>query len=139
MFTTVQVNLNDQAGRPSETDVNMTFYDEQTGLIRYNYLHTINNKGVPDTLIIEPIGTYKMVVHTIPQIEKKGIELIPGKHNTIAVDAAQGYINLKMSGSPDFTKNVSCIIRKNGEMQTLHVQRFNTTEKFLVEIGRAHV
>ena len=130
--TTVQVNLNDQVGRPTETDVNMTFYDEQTGAIKYNYLHTINNKGVPDTLVIEPIGTYKMVVHTIPPIEKKGIELVPGKHNTIAVDAAQGYLNLKMTGSGDFSKNITCIVRKNGEMQTLHVQQFNTAEKFLI-------
>lgn len=130
--TTVQVNLNDQIGRPTETDVNLTFYDEQTGIIRYNYLHTLNTKGVPDTLVIDPIGTYKMVVHTIPPVEKKGIELVPGKHNTIGVDAPQGYINLKMSGNPDYTKNISCIIRKNGEMQTLHVQHFNTTEKFIV-------
>lgn len=129
--TTVQVNLNDQIGRPTETDVNMTFYDEQTGQIRYNYVHTINNKGVPDTLVIDPIGTYKMVVHTIPPIEKKGIELIPGKHNIIAVDAPQGYINLKMTGNTD-AKNPSCIIRKNGDMQTLHVQQFNTSEKFIV-------
>ena len=130
--TTVQVNLNDQIGRPTETDVNMTFYDEQTGIIRYNYVHTINNKGVPDTLTIDPIGTYKMVVHTIPPVEKKGIELTPGKHNTIGVDAPQGYINLKMSSGPDYTRSVNCIIRKNGEMQTLHIQNFNTTEKFIV-------
>lgn len=130
--TTTQVNLNDQVGRPTETDVTMTFYDEQTGLIRYNYIHTINNKGVPDTIVIDPIGTYKMVVHTIPPVEKKGIELIPGKHNIIAVDAPQGYLNLKMSGSADYTKNISCIIRKNGDMQTLHNQYFNTTEKFIV-------
>jgi Ca-activated chloride channel family protein len=126
--TTVQVNLNDQIGRPSETDVNMTFYDEQTGVIRYNYMHTINNKGVPDTLVVDPIGTYKMVVHTIPPVEKKGIELIPGKHNIIAVDAPQGYLNLKMLGNT----TPACIIRKHEDMQTLHVQQFNTTEKFIV-------
>src|SRR3954463_13867491 len=74
--TTVQVNLNDQIGRPTETDVDMTFYDEQSGVIRYNYVHTINNRGVPDTVIIDPIGTYKMVVHTIPPVEKTKIELI---------------------------------------------------------------
>ncbi len=130
--TTVQVNLNDQIGRPTETDVDMTFYDEQSGIIRYNYMHTINNKGVPDTLIIDPIGTYKMVVHTIPPVEKSKIELIPGKHNIIAVDAPQGYLNLKMSGSADYTKNTPCIIRKNNEMQTLHVQQLNTTEKFII-------
>ena len=126
--TTVQVNLNDQIGRPTETDVNMTFYDEQTGIIRYNYMHTIGNKGVPDTIVIDPIGTYKMVVHTIPPVEKTGIELVPGKHNIIAVDAPQGYIHLKMAGS----YNPACIVRKNTEMQTLHVQAFNTMEKFIV-------
>ncbi|MFL5762703.1 MAG: vWA domain-containing protein [Bacteroidia bacterium] len=125
--TTTQVNLNDQIGRPTETDVNMTFYDEQTGIIRYDYMHTINNKGVPDTIVIDPVGTYRMVVHTIPPVEKKGIELVPGKHNIIAVDAPQGYINIKTTGT-----NPSCIIRKSGESQTLHVQTLNTTEKYIV-------
>jgi Ca-activated chloride channel family protein len=129
--TTVQVNLNDQVGRPSETDVDLTFYDQQSGMIRYNYMHTINNKGVPDTLIIDPIGTYKMVVHTIPPVEKSNIELIPGKHNIIAVDAPQGYLNLKMSGNADYSKT-GCIIRKNKEMQTLYVQQLNTTEKLII-------
>ncbi len=126
--TTAQVNLNDQIGRPSETDVNMTFYEEHSGVIRYNYMHTINNRGVPDTIVIDPIGTYKMVVHTIPPVEKTGIELIPGKHNIIAVDAPQGYLNLKTAGNT----RIDCIIRKNKDMQTLHVQQFNTTEKYIV-------
>lgn len=130
--TTVQVNLNDQIGRPTETDVNMTFYDDQTGAIRYNYLHTINNRGYPDTVIIDPIGTYKMVVHTIPPVEKSGIELTPGKHNIIAVDAPQGYLYLKMAGNSEDTRYLNTIIRKHEDMQTLHVQKFNTYEKLIV-------
>lgn len=130
--TTVQVNLNDQVNRPTETDVNMTFYDESSGAIRYNYLHTINNKGVPDTVILDPIGTYKMVVHTIPPVEKSGIELIPGKHNIIAVDAPQGYLNLKIAGNTEESRTLNCIVRKHEEMQTLHVQKFSTVEKFIV-------
>ena len=130
--TSVQVNLNDQIGRPTETDVNMTFYDESTGVIRYNYMHTINNKGVPDTIIIDPIGTYKMVVHTIPPVEKRGVEFVAGKHNIVAVDAPQGYINLKVSGLAENIKNADCIIRKSGQMQTLNVQELNATEKYIV-------
>ncbi len=126
--TTVQVNLNDQIGRPSETDVNMTFYDEQTKIIKYNYIHTINNKGVPDTIVIDPIGTYHMVVHTIPPVEKGNIEIVAGKHNIIAVDAPQGMLNLKIAGNT----NPQCIIRKQNDMQTLHVQQFNSTEKYIV-------
>lgn len=126
--TTAQVNLNDQIGRPTETDVNMTFYDETTGAMRYNYIHTINNKGVPDTIVIDPIGTYRMEVHTIPPVEKKGIELVPGKHNIIAVDAPQGYIHIKTDGN----EKIPCIVRKHEEMQTLHIQDVNTKEKYLV-------
>lgn len=126
--TTAQVNLNDMIGRPTETDVNMTFYDNHSGTIKYNYMHTINNRGVPDTIVIDPIGTYKLVVHTIPPVEKSNIELVAGIHNIIALDAPQGYLNLKIGG------NVSpaCIIRKNGEMHTLHVQNFNSIEKYIV-------
>ena len=126
--TTTQVNLNDQVGRPTETDVNMTFYDETTNNIRYNYIHTINHKGVPDTIIIDPIGTYKMVVHTIPPVEKTGIELIPGKHNIIAVDAPQGFLHLKTVGN----EKINCIVRKNKEMETLNIQQINTKEKYIV-------
>jgi Ca-activated chloride channel family protein len=126
--TTAQVNLNDQAGRPTETEVDMTFYDELSGSIRYNYIHTINNKGVPDTIIIDPIGTYRMVVHTIPPLEKKGIELVAGKHNVIALDAPQGYLSLKMLGN--FSPN--CLVRKAGDMQTLNVQQFNKMDKYIV-------
>ena len=130
--TSAQVNLLDQIGRPTETDVNMTFYDEESGAIKYNYMHTINNRGFPDTIVIDPIGTYKMVVHTIPPVEKTGITMIPGKHNIIAVDAPQGYLFLKMAGNTDYTKNISCIIRRNDDMQTVHIQNFNTTEKFII-------
>jgi Ca-activated chloride channel family protein len=127
--TTAQVNLLDIAGKPSETDVAMTFYDEFSGVIRYNFMHTINARGNPDTIYIDPIGTYKLVVHTIPEVEKSHIKITPGKHNIIAVDAPQGYLFLKVA---DNYKKLPCIVRKHGEMQTLVVQNFNAYEKYIV-------
>ena len=129
--TTAQVNLLDQIGRPTETDVNMTFYDEFSGIIKYNYIHTINNHGNPDTIIIDPLGTYKMVVHTLPPVEKSNITLVPGKHNIIAVDAPQGYLDLKVNGTNNY-KQLESIVRKKGEMKTMHVQDFNEKEKYIV-------
>lgn len=129
--TTAQVNLLDQIGKPSETDVNMTFYDEFSGAIRYNYMHTMNNRGVPDTLVIDPIGTYNLVVHTLPPVEKKDITLIPGKHNIIALDAPQGFLYLKVNGLNNY-KVLKCIVRKKGETKTLHVQDFLETEKYII-------
>lgn len=128
--TTVQVNLLDKGLKPTETDVNMTFYDQFTGSIRYNYVHTLNHRGNPDTIVIDPIGTYHMVVHTLPPVEKKNITITPGKHNIISVDAPQGYLQLKVATNN--YKVLPCIVRKKGEMNTLNVQYFNEREKYIV-------
>jgi len=130
--TSVQVNLLDEQGKPTETNVNMTFYDNFSGLIKYNFIHTMNNRGMPDTLTIDPLVKYNLVVHTIPPLKKEGITLIPGKHSIIAIDAPQGYMRLKLMGGPAInTKNLQCIVRKKGNSETLNVQFFNQTEKYL--------
>ncbi len=128
--TTMQVNLLDIYNKPTETNADMTFYDT-FGNIRYNFIHTMNNRGYPDTLIIDPLATYKIVVHTIPPVYKDSVTLTPGKHTVVGIDAPQGYLNLKSEGMPEY-KKLQSIFRKHGEMKTLNVQDFNTTEKYLV-------
>lgn len=129
--TTAQINLLDITKKPTETDVAVTLYDEFSGVIRYNFMHTLNTLSNPDTIYIDPIGTYKMVVHTIPEVIKTHIKIIPGKHNIISVDAPQGFLNLKVASTTGYGK-IPCIIRKQNEMQTLNVQNLNTYEKYLV-------
>ncbi len=129
--TTVQVDLLDATKHPTETNVNMTFFDSNTKQIKYNYLHTINSAGNPDTLILNPFKTYDLLVHTIPPIEKKNISITQGKHNVIPVDAAQGTLNLLIEGN--VTKYYpTCVVRKKGELNTINVQDFGKTEKYLI-------
>lgn len=61
----------DTYNRPEETDVLMTFYDANSEVQKFNYYHTINPKGNPDTLTLDPALTYDMQVHTTPEIMKK--------------------------------------------------------------------
>ena len=129
--TTVQVNLLDTYKKPSETDVTMTFYNQKTGEVKYNYLHTLNHRGNPDTLVLDPDVTYKMVVHTIPPQVKENIVLQKGKHNIIPLDAPQGYLNLQTDG-PLVYKSLQCIVRKSGQENTLNVQDFGATEKYII-------
>ena len=129
--TTAQVNLLDIYGNPSETNINMTFYDNFSGAIKYNFIHTMNSRGIPDTIVIDNLTTYNIVVHSIPSVRKDSIKLIPGKHNIIAIDVPQGYLTLKASGIPLY-KDLKAIIRKKGTMETLIVQNFNDIQKFLV-------
>lgn len=129
--TTVQVNLNDVFKKPTESDVTMTFYNQQSGEALYNYLHTLNHRGNPDTIVLDPDLTYKMVVHTIPPRVKENITLQKGKHNIISLDAPQGYLKLETSG-PNIYKSLTCLVRKSGEMSTLVAQDFGSIEKLIV-------
>ncbi len=131
MQTTVEVDLLDTEKKPTESDVNMTFFDASTKQIKYNYLHTINHRGNPDTLILNPFKTYDLLVHTIPPIEKKNIVIKQGVHNTISIDAPQGYLKLDLEGTLSKYYPTS-VIRKKGDMNTLNIQDFGKTEKYLV-------
>lgn len=130
--TTVQVNLNDDEGKPKETDVTMSFYNQKTGAFVENYMHTLTVRREPDTISLNPIYTYKMIVHTIPPVEVENIKLTPGKHNVIEVDAPQGFLDLRVHGGNPMQKiETKCIVRQSGEMQTLNAQHLNSKTKYI--------
>lgn len=128
--TTAQVNLLDAAGKPTETNVAMTFYETQKGTIKYNFVHTINTRGNPDTLRIDPILPYRIVVHTIPPVQRDSIKLTAGKHNIISIDAPQGDLLLELGARSDY-KQLLAIVRKAKSPNTLHVQLFNAKERYI--------
>jgi Ca-activated chloride channel family protein len=129
--TSVQVNLLDSNGEPNETDVNMTFYDLNSGKMTYNLIHTMNHRGLPDTLSIDPLASYRMKVHTVPSVQKDSIELTAGIHNIIAVDAPQGDLIMKVQGKHDY-ENLQAIVRQGGEMTTLTTQKVGRKQRYLV-------
>ena len=129
--TSAQVNLLDVNGKPTETDVAMTFTDAKSGRIIYNYMHTMNYKGNPDTLYVDPSYSYDVKIHTIPPVYKKGIQLTAGIHNTIAIEAPQGYLNLQVDGVTNY-KNLQALLLDHQSGKILHVQDFNTKQKYLI-------
>lgn len=129
--TTAQVNLLDIKGHPTETNVNMTFYDKNSGKVIYNYVHTLNNRGLPDTLIIDHLLTYKIRVHTIPPVDINEFKVLPGKHTIIAADCPQGTLLVDVEGNHLY-RDLQFIVRKSGDMNTLNMQSINKPEKYLV-------
>ena len=127
--TTAQVNLLDIESRPTETNVNMSFYDMNSGQLMYNYMHTINERGNPDTIQLDPIYRYRMVVHTLPPVVKEFVDVAPGKHTIIGVDAPQGELMVKVEGLTNYDR-LQYIVRKKGSMQTLNVQEAGIKQKY---------
>ncbi len=129
--TTAQVNLLDINGNPTETNVNLTFYDQLSGKVIYNYVHTMNHRGLPDTLILDHMITYRMRVNTLPPVIVENIRLTPGKHTIIAADAPQGSLIIK-TADPLQYKNMEFIVRKAGDNTTLNMQKMYSEQKYLV-------
>jgi Ca-activated chloride channel homolog len=130
--TTAQVNLLDENGLPTESNVNMTFYDRYSGRMLVNYVHTINNRGNPDTLILDPLVAYRVVVHTIPEVLIDSMKVVPGKHTIVAADVPQGSLVITSAGTGNLYRDLSVLIRKAGEMNTLNVQKLGETSKYLI-------
>jgi Ca-activated chloride channel homolog len=128
--TTVQINLNNTYKEPKETDVTMFLYEAGTKNLMYTFTHTINRYGNPDTLVINPKIKYDLVVHTIPQIEKKNISITPNIHNTIILDAPQGYLNIRFRNAVKPYPVVARITLEKDPV-TLNVQQMDFTDKYI--------
>jgi len=129
--TTVQINLNDINKSPKETDVTMFLYEAGTTNLKYTFTHTINKFGYPDTLIIDPKFKYDLVVNTTPRVEKKNISIQRNIHNTIIVDAPQGYLKIRFSNA-DRQYQIDARVMQTGSEKTLNTQRISETDKYIV-------
>jgi Ca-activated chloride channel family protein len=129
--TTLQVNLLDTWGNPTETNVNMTFYDRISGLPRYNFIHTLNNAGNPDTLIIDPIPVYDIVIHTTPPVIIDSVVLEPELHNTIVAKTPQGSLNLMVRGNDRLLRSIPIVIRAQDTRETINVQMVGENKRYL--------
>lgn len=129
--TSAQVNLLDSDDNPSETNVNIAFYDHLSGKVRYNMIHTINAKGNPDTISLDHLSMYRVVAQTIPPMSTDSVKLLIGKHNHIGIDAPQGYLFVRTTGGKayDFEK---VLVKRAGAPKTINVQQMGTIEKYIV-------
>lgn len=129
--TSVQVNLNDISGNPSETDVTFNMYKTGTKELLYTFEHTLNRNKLPDTITVDPAFTYDIEVFTTPTVWKKGITIKKYQHNIIPIDAPQGYLSVQFSNSVrDYP--VESRVSLAGNSSTLNVQKMGETSKYIV-------
>lgn len=130
--TSAQINLLNSSKKPLESNVPITVYDNRTKEIMYNFVHTLNGLGNPDTLYWDPIFTFDVVAHTLPPVKKEGIKIAPGIHNIIGLNTPQGDLNIKMNGRPSDVKGYKTIVRKSGQMETVFAQEINKSIRYIV-------
>lgn len=131
--TTCQVNLLDNSKTPTETNVPMIFYETKSKAPRYSFIHTFNEKGLSDTLEIDPLISYDIEIQTIPKTRIENISLKAGSHTVISANTPQGTMVLKYKGKEQANaKPVGVLVKKNGEKKSINIQNINSTEKYLI-------
>ncbi len=130
--TTVTVELQGANGKPTETNVNMTFVNKVTGKAAYDYVHYRNAKGLTDTLDVDAILTYDLVVNTVPAIRKDNISFSGGKHTTIEVKIPQGDLMIDQKGYMQFAKPLFAKVKKAGSEETLVYHQVSKQERYLI-------
>jgi Ca-activated chloride channel family protein len=128
--TTVAVVLTDEGGRPVENNVNMTFINTTTNEPQYNFVHYSDAGGRTDTLDVDPILSYDLVINSVPAVYKKDVRIEPGKHNIIKVSVPLGSLQLRQDGVASPTP-VLAIIRQNNTRNTIIHQQVGSKEKYL--------
>lgn len=129
--TTYQINLNDNQQKPTQSDVGVTINTSKTRVLEDYYIHTLNSKGLPDTLSLDPVNQYDIKIHSIPQLIKKNVELKPGIHNEINFTAPMGLMNFIIDERRNEYADLKTIIKISDKNEIIHIQKFNSKEKYL--------
>ncbi len=129
--TSAQVNLLDIHSQPTETDVNVIFYDRYTGGLRYHMIHTLNRLGNPDTLSLDPMVTYDLEVQTIPPVRLDSVRLMAGRHNTISIDSPQGFLYVRTRRGQSYDRD-QFLVYPTGKKEIINIQETGTVGKYLV-------
>ena len=130
--TTVAVNLTDAAGKPLETNVNLTFLNRLTGTPEYNYVHYRDAQGHPDALTVDPLQSYDLVINTVPPVRAEDLPIRAGRANVLTFKTPQGTLVLR---NPPLTPNpygtVRAVVRAAGSAATVVALPFGSRQKLL--------
>lgn len=134
--TSVQVNLLDSYNQSTETFIPITFIDSKSKQTRYSFIHSFNSNGISDTIFIDPLSDYDVIVHTIPPVTKENINIEAGSHTVIPIKTPQGSLLIKCSYDKDKNslniKPYQTIVRRVGDKKIINAQQINKKEKYLV-------
>ncbi len=132
--TTVSVELLDERNKPTVSNINVSFINNMTHEPVYDFVHFRDDKGRPDSVEIDAVLGYDLIVNTLPPIIKRNINIAPGRHNVLKIQAPQGNLQFIQSGYSEYNGGINIIVRKNKKQQTINSQYIKITQKYLAGI-----
>ncbi len=109
--TTVSVELLDGEGHPTVTNINVSFINSFTKRSAFEFVHYRDPQGLPDTVEVDPVLIYDVVVNTIPPVILDHVTFKPGRHNVIRIPAPQGAVQVVQPGYTEYAGGVQVLIK----------------------------
>lgn len=90
----VVVQLTDAGGHLYETSIPLTLSDSRTGATRLATCYAVDQHFVSDTLVVDPLPTYDLTLHTFPPQTVPACQFAPGETTLLSLVVEQGSLRL---------------------------------------------
>lgn len=128
--TTATVELLNNNGKSTYTNTNVTFQNEFTQTPAFDFIHYLDSRGNPDTVELDPVLSYDIIVNTLPPVKASNINIIAGKHNSIKIKTPQGTLKASQKGSNTYLDPVKILLKDN-RGNIFNIQDINTQQDYL--------
>jgi Ca-activated chloride channel family protein len=130
--TTVSVELLDINDQPRETNVNVSFINHFTQTSAFEFVHYRDQLGRPDSVAVDPVLSYDLIVNTIPPVRKNNVEIVAGQHNILKIKSPQGQLKIDQPGHTEYKDRVLVMVKKSREEKILTTFTLPEQERLLV-------
>lgn len=130
--TTYEIDLLDMAGA-HKSNVAVTLRDRHSGEVMQQFIHTLNQNMVPDTMHIDPVPTYDVTIHTLPPLVRDSIRLNARSHNTLVFEGVeQGIIRAEFARNErNEYGDLHVLVSESKSQVPVHSFEINEAVKFL--------
>lgn len=110
--TTATVELQGNIGSIKYSNVNVTFENNFTGTPAFDFIHYQDANKNPDTVEVDPVLSYNIIVHTLPSVLKRKVNIQPGQHNHLILKTPQGRLQITQKNTKSYQASVQVIMKK---------------------------
>ncbi|NJM26862.1 MAG: von willebrand factor type a, partial [Bacteroidia bacterium] len=122
------MELLDGNNQPRESNVTVSFLNNMTGNAVYEFVHYLDSRGRPDSVQLDPVLSYDIVVNTVPQVIRRNVNITNGVHNVIRIPAAQGNLRVDQQGR---NAPFPVVVRRKGQAAILNTQLAKESFRYL--------
>jgi Ca-activated chloride channel homolog len=126
--TTVSVELLNGMRQRTETNLNISFVNSMTGNSMYEFVHYRDKYGNPDSVVVDPVIGYDIVVNTLPSVVKRNVDIKTGGHNVVEINVPQGSLIVKPEGRGN---GFNLLVHEKGKNELLNQQKSGETVRYL--------